>query len=175
MWQNFTFLKKSTLSYESGEFWLLRCSTMVAREWPVCVRWFRIGFLLPRVKRAHPHVLWTLLSWVSLWSLSMEKSMGRVLRCSKWLLGACLIASQWSWDADWSSESMSPTPCLYDTVIQSYVQLKSGFYSFHGASYTLKVNGATLGRSCTPGVQLLPHFEVLVLQSLPASSSGGDS
>ncbi len=43
---------------------------------------------------------------------------------------------------------MSPPPCLYDTVIQSYVQLKSGFY------------GATLGRSCPPGVQLLPHFEV---------------
>ncbi len=43
---------------------------------------------------------------------------------------------------------MSPPPCLYDTVIQSYVQLKSGFY------------GATLGRSCPPGVQLLPHFDV---------------
>ncbi len=43
---------------------------------------------------------------------------------------------------------MSPPSCLYDTVIQSYVQLKSGFY------------GATLGRSCPPGVQLLPHFEV---------------
>ncbi len=43
---------------------------------------------------------------------------------------------------------MSPPPCLYDTVIQSYVQLKSGFY------------GATLGRSCPLGVQLLPHFEV---------------
>ncbi len=43
---------------------------------------------------------------------------------------------------------MSPPPCLYDTVIQSYVQLKSGFY------------GATLGCSCPPGVQLLPHFEV---------------
>ncbi len=43
---------------------------------------------------------------------------------------------------------MSPPPCLYDTVIQSYVQLKSGFY------------GAILGRSCPPGVQLLPHFEV---------------
>ncbi len=43
---------------------------------------------------------------------------------------------------------MSPPPCLYDTVIQSYVKLKSGFY------------GATLGRSCPPGMQLLPHFEV---------------
>ncbi len=45
---------------------------------------------------------------------------------------------------------MSPPPCLYDTVIQSYVQLKSGF----------QVNGATLGRSCPPGVQVLPHCVV---------------
>ncbi len=54
---------------------------------------------------------------------------------------------------------MSPPPCLYDTVIQSYVQLKSGFY-FMGRPTPLKVNGATLGCSCPPGVQLLPHFEV---------------
>ncbi len=31
---------------------------------------------------------------------------------------------------------------------------------FMGRPTPLKVNGATLGRSCTPGVQLLPHFEV---------------
>ncbi len=59
---------------------------------------------------------------------------------------------------------MSPPPCLYDTVIQSYVQLKSGFYGvgpYGPYVWTpLKVNGATLGRSCPPGVQLLPHFEV---------------
>ncbi len=29
-----------------------------------------------------------------------------------------------------------------------------------GRPKPLKVNGATLGRSCPPGVQLLPHFEV---------------
>ncbi len=29
-----------------------------------------------------------------------------------------------------------------------------------GRPTPLKVNGATLGRSCPPGVQLLPHFEV---------------
>ncbi len=59
---------------------------------------------------------------------------------------------------------MSPPPCLYDTVIQSYVQLKSGSIErtahFMGRPTPLKVNGATLGRSCPPGVQLLPHFEV---------------
>ncbi len=60
---------------------------------------------------------------------------------------------------------MSPPPCLYDTVIQSYVQLKSGFNwggrPFHGPVPTpLKVNGATLGRSCPPGVQLYPILRV---------------
>ncbi len=125
---------------------------------------------------------------------------------------------------------MSPPPCLYDTVIQSYVQLKSGsiertahfmgrptplkvnganFSTLlppRGATFTpfwgmvlqslaassnvgnftflwnplselrgvksfsqCKVNGATLGRSCPPGVQLLPPFWGMVLQSLPAS------
>ncbi len=29
-----------------------------------------------------------------------------------------------------------------------------------GRPTPLKVNGATLGRSCPPGVQLFPHFEV---------------
>ncbi len=115
---------------------------------------------------------------------------------------------------------MSPPPCLYDTVIQSYVQLKSGsiggrpiswavlhhwksmgqilvpscpqgcnFYpilrygltepaslfkcgQFHISVkstlwatrrqifFAMLSHGATLGRSCPPGVQLLPHFEV---------------
>ncbi len=50
---------------------------------------------------------------------------------------------------------MSPPPCLHDTVIQSYVQLKSSFYGVGRP-----MNGATLGRSCPPGVQLLPHFDV---------------
>ncbi len=61
------------------EFWLLRCSTMVARAWPVSVEVIQ-----------------------------------------DWLLAAHFMGR--------------PTP--------------------------LKVNGATLGRSCPPGVQLLPHFEV---------------
>ncbi len=59
---------------------------------------------------------------------------------------------------------MSPPPCLYDTVIQSYVQLKSGSIErtahFMGRPTPLKVNGANLVPSCPPGVQLLPHFEV---------------
>ncbi len=72
------------------EFWLLRCSTMVARAWSVSVEWFRIGCLLPRVKRAHPHVSMTLLSW-DIPLISFNGSLWDVLlRCSKWLLGAWL-------------------------------------------------------------------------------------
>ncbi len=72
------------------EFWLLRWSTMVARAWPVSVEWFRIGCLLPRVKRAHPHVSMTLLSW-DIPLISFNGSLWDVLlRCSKWLLGAWL-------------------------------------------------------------------------------------
>ncbi len=60
---------------------------------------------------------------------------------------------------------MSPPPCLYDTVIQSYVQLKSGFYGVGwpiswAVLHHRKSMGQILGRSCPPGVQLLPHFEV---------------
>ncbi len=59
---------------------------------------------------------------------------------------------------------MSPPPCLYDTVIQSYVQLKSGSIErtahFMGRPTPLKSMGQILVPSCPPGVQLLPHFEV---------------
>ncbi len=91
------------------EFWLLRCSTMVARAWPVMLRWFRIGCLLPESNE--PTLMFmTLLSW-DIPLISFNGSLWDVLlRCSKWLLGAWLIASQWSWDADWSSESNEPAP-----------------------------------------------------------------
>ncbi len=71
---------------------------------------------------------------------------------------------------------MSPPPCLYDTVIQSYVQLKSGSIertAHSGPSYPLKVNGANFSTPCPPGVQLLTPFWGMVLQSLPASSKCG--
>ncbi len=74
---------------------------------------------------------------------------------------------------------MSPPPCLYDTVIQSYVQLKSGSIErtahFMGRPTPLKVNGANLVPSCPPGVQLLPHFEVVwSYRALAASSTVGN-
>ncbi len=105
-----------------------------------CVlRWFRIGCLLPRVKRAHPHVSMTLLSW-DIPLISFNGSLWDVLlRCSKLLLGAWLDSFTMilrCWLVVWVK--WARPPCLYDTVIQSYVQLKSGFYSFHGPSYTIE-------------------------------------
>ncbi len=49
---------------------------------------------------------------------------------------------------------MSPPPCLYDTVIQSYVQLKSGSIErtahFMGRPTPLKVNGANFSTLLPP-------------------------
>ncbi len=60
---------------------------------------------------------------------------------------------------------MSPPPCLYDTVIQSYVQLKSGFYGVgRPISWAVLHHRKSMGQlwdaPAPPGVQLLPHFEV---------------
>ncbi len=71
--------------------WLLRCSTMVARG-VASECWGDSGLAAccPRVKRAHPHVSMTLLSW-DIPLISFNGSLWDVLlRCSKWLLGAWL-------------------------------------------------------------------------------------
>ncbi len=133
------------------EFWLLRCSTMVARAWPVSVEVIQDGCLLHRVKRAHPHVSMTLLSW-DIPLISFNGSLWDVLlRCSKWLLGAWLdsftmILRCWLvvW-IKWARPLVSMT--LWSRVMFNW---KAGF----------QVNGATLGRSCPPGVQVLPHCVV---------------
>ncbi len=88
-----------------------------------------------------------------------------LLRCSKWLLGRGLIASQWSWDADWSSESNEPAPlslwhCDPELCsIEKRVQLKGRPISW-AVLHHWKSMGQILVPSCPPGVQLLPHFEV---------------
>ncbi len=111
------------------EFWLLRCRQWLLGRGQWVLRWFRIGCLLPRVKRAHPHVSMTLLSW-DIPLISFNGSLWDVLlRCSKWLLGAWLDSFTMilrCWLVVWVK--WGPPPCLYDIVIQSYVQLKSGFY-----------------------------------------------
>ncbi len=60
---------------------------------------------------------------------------------------------------------MSPPPCLYDTVIQSYVPLKSGFYGVgRPISWAVLHHRKSMGQlwdaPAPQGVQLLPHFEV---------------
>ncbi len=70
---------------------------------------------------------------------------------------------------------MSPPPCLYDTVIQSYVQLKSGSIErtahFMGRPTPLKVNGANFSTLLPPRGATFTPFWGMVLQSLPASSN----
>ncbi len=64
----------------SVNFWLLRCSTMVARAWPVSVEVIQDGCLLPRDKRAHPHVSMTTSILRYPFDLIQWKSMGRVAK-----------------------------------------------------------------------------------------------
>ncbi len=76
--------------------------------------------------------------------------------------GVALIASQWSWEIA-GRLSHEPPPCLYDTVIQSYVQLKAFNWKdgpFHGPVLHHWKSMGNFVPSCPPGVQLLPHFEV---------------
>ncbi len=128
-----------------------------ARQWLLgrgqwVLRWFRIGCLLPRVKRAHPSCFMTLLSW-DIPLISFNGSLWDVLlRCSKWLLGAWLDSFTMilrCWLVVWIK--WAPPPCLYDTVIQSYVQLKSGFFpSSMGANFgtLLPPRGASFTPLC---------------------------
>ncbi len=80
----------------------------------------------------------TLLSW-DIPLISFNGSLWDVLlRCSKWLLGAWL--DSFHNDPEMligRLSQMSPPPCLYDTVIQSYVQLKKRCSSQWGNFGTL--------------------------------------
>ncbi len=111
------------------EFWLLRCSTMVARAWPVSVEVIQDWLcLLPRVQTEPiPHVsIDTSILRYPFDLFQLEVYGTCLLRCSKWLLGEWLDSFTMILRLlIGRSESNEPTPCLYDTVIQSYVQLKS--------------------------------------------------
>ncbi len=55
------------------EFWLLRCSTMVARAWPVSVEVIQDWLLAaPETNEPTLMFLWHFYPEISLWSLSME-------------------------------------------------------------------------------------------------------
>ncbi len=107
----------------------------------------------------------TLLSW-DIPLISFNGSLWDVLlRCSKWLLWAWLdsftmILRCWLvvW-VKWARPLVSMT--LWSRVMFNCKAVSMCRTAhFMGRPTTLKVNGATLGRSCPPGVQLLPHFEV---------------
>ncbi len=144
---NFTFLRNPLSELWVCEFWLLRWSTMVARAWPVCVEVIQDWLLAAPSQTSPPSCFYDtsilrypfdLFQW-SLWDV--------LLRCSKWLLGAWLDSFTMilrCWLVVWVK--WARPPCLYDTVIQSYVQLKSGSIErtahFMGSPTPLKVNGA---------------------------------
>ncbi len=60
---NFHFYEIHSLSYESVNLVAKVVDQGLLGRGQCVLRWFRIGCLLPRVKRAHPHVSMTLLSW----------------------------------------------------------------------------------------------------------------
>ncbi len=70
---------------------------------------------------------------------------------------------------------MSLPPCLYDTVIQSYVQLKAVQLKGRPISWAVlhhwKSMGQILVPSCPPRGATFTPFWGMVLQSLPASSN----
>ncbi len=98
-----------------------------------------------------------------------------LLRCSKWLLWAWLdsftmILRCWLvvW-VKWARPLVSMT--LWSRVMFNCKAVSMCRTAhFMGRPTTLKVNGATLGRSCPQGCNFTP-FWGMVLQSLPASSS----
>ncbi len=122
------------------------------------LRWFRIGCLLPRVKRAHPHVSTTLLSWDiplnsfngSLWDV--------LLRCSKLLLGAWLDSFTMilrCWLVKWAHPLVSMT--LWSRVMFNW---KAVYMVKWAVLHHRKSMGQIRDAPAPPGVQLLPHFEV---------------
>ncbi len=72
------------------EFWLLRCSTMVARAWPVSVEVIQ-DWLLAAPRQTSPPSCFYDTSILRYPLISFNGSLWDVLlRCSKWLLGAWL-------------------------------------------------------------------------------------
>ncbi len=158
---NFTFLRNPLSELWVCEFWLLRWSTMVARAWPVCVEVIQDWLLAAPSETSPPSCFYDTSILRYPFDLFQWKSMGRVAKVLKWLLGAWLdsftmILRCWLvvW-VKWARPLVSMT--LWSRVMFNW---KAVSIHFMGRPTPLKVNGATLGRSCPPGVQLLPHFEV---------------
>ncbi len=150
---------------------ILRCWLVVWVKWarPLVsmTLWSRVMFNWKAVQLKGRPISWAVLHhW---------KSMGQILvpSCPP---GVQLLPhfEVWSYRACQPLQ-MSPPPCLYDTVIQSYVQLKSGSIErtahFMGRPTPLKVNGANFSTLLPPRGATFTPFWGMVLQSLPASSN----
>ncbi len=86
--------------------------------------------------------------------------------------GVGLIASQWSWDADWSVWVKWARPLVFMTLWSRVMfNWKAVSNSFHGPSYTIESQWGNFGTLLHPRGATFTPFWGMVLQSLPASSS----
>ncbi len=77
---NFTFLRNPLSELWVCEFWLLRCSTMVAREWPVCVEVIQDWLLAAPSQTSPPSCFYDTSILRYPFDLFQWKSMGRVAK-----------------------------------------------------------------------------------------------
>ncbi len=111
---------------------------MVARAWPVSVAVIQDWLLAAPSQTSPPSCFYDTSILRYPFDLFQWKSMDVLLRCSKWLLGAWLDSFTMilrCWLVVWVK--WAQPPCLYDTVIQSYVQLKKRVSSQWGNFGTL--------------------------------------
>ncbi len=145
------------------EFWLLRCSTMVARAWPVSVEVIQDWLLAAPSQTSPPSCFYdtSILRYPlnsfngSLWDV--------LLRCSKLLLGAWLdsftmILRCWLvvW-VKWFHPLVSMT--LWSRVMFNWKAVYMDPISW-AVLHHRKSMGQIWDAPAPPGVQLLPHFEV---------------
>ncbi len=175
---NFTFLRNPLSELWVCEFWLLRCSTMVARAWPVSVEVIQDWLLAAPSQTSPPSCFYDTSILRYPFDLFQWKSMGRVakLRCSKWLLGAWLdsftmILRCWLvvW-VKWARPLVSMT--LWSRVMFNWkaVQLKGRPISW-AVLHHWKSMGQILVPLLPPRGATFTPFWGMVLQSLPASSN----
>ncbi len=77
---NFTFLRNPLSELWVCEFWLLRCSTMVARAWPVCVEVIQDWLLAAPSQTSPPSCFYDTSILRYPFDLFQWKSMGRVAK-----------------------------------------------------------------------------------------------
>ncbi len=77
---NFTFLRNPLSELWVCEFWLLRCSTMVARAWPVCVEVIQNWLLAAPSQTSPPSCFYDTSILRYPFDLFQWKSMGRVAK-----------------------------------------------------------------------------------------------